>query len=410
MNDDIKDIDALKMDYEALFAEAQRMDIFGLGMVDVENEKDIDPSIFNEEFSSMLYQNSTEVDVKKAYSGLLPEISGNCDNIINKVLTMKDVDLTDIGKSFFMSNLLEDVPKDENSKKLYASVMNQLVCYNILNVSRKELYGSCTLKLIVDDAPAWFKLEQTCKMLVYILRERKMNSLALKRSEDCDLFIETFSRDITKRDEIKSSIDYIKLIIKGDVAESKYHTIVVRVKSVIDVITKELFKQKMEPMQQRLFDAEEYWTKLEAIDDEVKHLEYIEDSRDKLREGYNLTLSALKLCSEVLTKLGKYSDIVEKFETLTELYGICVPSLEGNYQDSIICLNKNFLDNFDFVSTEDSVILENYLNKDIKKLMEEIFVVLERYKNAHLYLDMTITQEEILDSQKADEEDEETIG
>lgn len=394
-------------EYGNIFDPVMRMNIFGESVVDMYKNSDEDVSLFNEEFSSMLYQNSITLPVKEVYTGLLPEISGNCDNIVNKVLTLKEVDLTEIGKSFYTQSILSNTPKDENSKKLYASIMNQLVCYNILNTSRKELYGSCTLKLEMEDAPAWFKLDHTCKLLVYILRERKMNALALKRSDNCDLFIETFSRDINKRDEIKSSIDYIKLIIKGDISESKYHTIVIKVKDVIDAITKELFEQKMEPMQNRLYDAEEHWTKLESIEDEVKHLEYIEDFEDKLREGYNLTLKTLKLGAHILVKLGKYSDVVDNFEVITELYGVCSNDIEIDLKDEIVCLSKNYHSGLEFTGEEDRVILEGFLDKDLMRLVKEIFSILERYRNAHLYLDMEVTPEELIASRK---EDEETIG
>lgn len=391
-------VDDIANEFTKLHNPLDRMNLFGADIVEM--SKDEEEEVFTEEFKSLFYQNSETVKVDKAYSGLLPEVSGNCDNIVNKVLNMKEVDLTKIGKSFYTTDLLTNTPKDENSKRLYASIINQLVCYNILNTAHKELFGACTLKINTEGAPAWFNLENTCKILVYILRERKMNAIALKRSDNCDLFIETFTRDINKRDEIKSSIDYIKLIIKGDVSESKYHTIEVSAKEVINAIGRDLFQFKMEPMQDKLYDAEEHWTKLEALDDEAKHLKFIDELPERLKECHSIACSSLRLCSTILSKLGKYGSSVENLKELTELYGVCCENLEHDYKDDIVALAQYINNNLGFIDEEKRDTLNDFTEKGIVKLIEDIFEILKRYRDAYLYLDMAMTEEELKETEK----------
>ncbi len=379
-----------------------RMNIFNQDTVDLTNNDTCpDFAEYEEEFASMLYSNPFTSEVVKVYTGLLPLVSGNCDNIVNKLLTFKDVDLTVIGKSFYTNSILNNMPKDPNSKKLYASIMNQLICYNILNSVSKDIYGACTLKIDTTDAPAWFNLEHTCKLLVYILRERKINALTLKRTNDCDLFLETFTTDINKHDEIRSSIDYIKQIVKGDISESRYHSIVIKVTDVINKITKEVFELKMLPMQEKLYDAENHWTNLESIEDEVKYLKYIDDFEDKIKTGITLTEKLLKLTHQILFKLGKCKSTDIPLTSLTDFFGICSVELKGDYNEAIVAL-ENYKNTtlLDLIPEESRQAIEVFLDKDIFKLISESFEILSRYRDTYLFLDMNLHPSEMESIQK----------
>lgn len=338
------------------------------------------------------------IDIKAIYSGLLPTISGEWDSVVNAILTRKDCDITTVGKTFYTSELLHDLPKDGPSKEMYASVMNQLICYNILNNARTQLFGTCVIKLEMSGAPIWCEEKTIANILVHILRTRKINAVILKRA-NYEVFLEVTSTDICRKDEVKSSIDYIKTILKGSLehSDSCMH-ISVDIGEIISRIPKDLFLDKVEPMQEALFTGEEHYTVLESIESEYNYIKEDakkgEDLEQFFIDGYAVTHRLLRLRANILQTLGKHNDCLDGIDDLATLAKV------GHNHDFNSCctvldvMTKNINTTIDNIIEEERDTIRDFIEKKLLKLLKIIKEILVDYRDTYLKLYMDITPEE----------------
>lgn len=383
----------------------ERMNVFETETIDMETACDSldefereSEEINRKEVDKLLDDVTAIIDIKEIYSGLLPTISGEWDSVVNAILTRKDCDITEIGKTFYTSDLLADLPKDEPSKEMYASVMNQLICYNILNNSRTQLFGACVIKLEMSGAPIWCEEKTLAQILVHVLRMRKINAVILKRANH-EVFLEVTSTDICRKDEIKSSIDYIKTILKGSLehSDSCVH-ISVDVGEIISRIPKDLFLDKVAPMQEALFVGEEHYTVLEAIESEY---DYIKDDAKKgedleqfFIDAYAVTHRLLRLRANILETLGKHNECLDGVDDLPTLAKIghnhdfipCVPVLE--------LMKKNINISIDYIIEDERDQMREFIEKRFPKLLKIVKETLIDYRDTYLKLYMDITPEE----------------
>lgn len=190
-------------------------------------------------------------------TGVLDNLIGEHDTLVNKALTMKPLMTHKIGRSFLEEPLARGCDESLSSICAHASAINHLIVANILNNLADRLFDSFVLTLDMKGCPSWMNTDYYLTLLVYMFRSRNFNAYKVKDSNTGKfvIFVCTTNKSNSFNEEMTLMKTYLTGLIKGDIVNSdgrKFRNYVFNVKDVYRMADAVTFNVKKEAITAKL--------------------------------------------------------------------------------------------------------------------------------------------------------------
>lgn len=354
-------------------------------------DSEIAPNEIDEEIESYLNDSENEIVPVTILTGTIPSIKGDNNNLVNTLLTLKDLELTSIGNAFYKSEYCLNRPLDSLSKSVYASVFNQLLVVNIVNTIWSDLqYVQEGLYFLdFEQTPKYLNQRLLVNAVSYVLRLKGINAIVL----DNNIYCQRTNNNLCVSDRVTSTFNYLKSIIKSDV-DCDMFKCYIKIHKVLEQFTLKVFNIKCNPTLNSMYSLDSSSTDLSILNDIYEEL-VIESGEGQLaiESVYDLTFKLAKLRANILLRLGKIDNCVNDIVSLNELVKLRMDKFYSKNKKALNWLEDNSMKG-DILTEEDISELDIILKGSIKHMIKEIETLIEKYKQFYLGLNLDLADEE----------------
>lgn len=358
-------------------------------------DSEIDTSNIDVEVEEYLNDVEEEIVPVTILTGTIPTIKGDNNNLINTLLTLKDLNLTNIGNAFYKSEYCVGRPLDKLSKSVYASVFNQLVVINIVNTIWSDLQyvPQGLYYLDFEETPKYLDERLLVNAVSYVLRLKGINAIVM----DTHVYCQRTNNNLCVSDRVASTFNYLKDIVKSniDCDMVKYY---IKVHKILDELSVRIFNYKCNPTINSMYCLDSCSTDLSVLSDTYEEmLIEVKEGTLTIESVYDLAFKVAKLRAELLVSLGKLDACIEDIVSLSALIKLSSDKFYSKNKQAFCWLEDNSFRG-DVLTEDDKAEMEVIFTSSVKHMFKDIENLIEKYKQFYLGLNLDLSSEEELEA------------